>query len=476
MTESIINRIKETKFVDGGDSILIGFSGGPDSVCLLHALHQLSEPLSLKLYAAHLNHHLRGMDSNEDAAFAVNFSREREIVCLVKSVDVVKYAEKHGMSLETAGRACRYQFFEEVAVKVKADKIALGHHRNDQAETLLMNLIRGTGLEGLTGMPPVRGKIIRPLIRCSRKEIEDYCHRLALPYRVDHTNKETAYFRNKVRIHLIPQLETYQPKVLESIGKTAELLEQDKAYFEEVVSRKFQEIVVKTNRDHIKLDRTKLEGCHPAILSRVLRKAYYSLEKSGQTLQYDQLIGIIEGLSKGKTEKTYQLPGKIAVLLRRQEVYFTGEAFHPSDHDHAKKTGEMQPISLKIPGITNLPSKKGSIHCEVLNVEKVTKTSRDPFCQMFDMDLLPINTVLRNRREGDWIKPLGMTGTKKLKDFLIDQKIPLDERNKTLLLACGQEILWIVGHRISESIKISKKTRKVVRMHYRPHREKEGLE
>lgn len=476
MEEAIIDKIKKTKLINAGDSILVGFSGGADSVCLLHGLYKLSKPLSLTIYAAHLNHQLRGMDSNEDAAFALNFAKERQIVCVIKSVDVTTYAEKHGMSLETAGRECRYRFFEEVADKIKADKIALGHHLNDQAETLLMNLIRGAGLDGLAGMPTSRGKIIRPLMKCSRREVETFCADHALNYREDATNKETDFFRNKVRIQLIPQLQSFQPTVLESMAKTVELLEQDKAYFEEVVFQEFQTLVLQQDDDHVEMERKKLENCSPAILSRILRKAYYTIQKSNHTMEFHPIKRIMQGLRDGKIDKTYQLPGKISVVLGKESVCFAKESYGLSRLDPFQKYGERKSIPLKIPGVTNLPWENGNILCEVINSQKPPKISNNPLCQVFDRHRLPSNLVVRNRRDGDWIRPLGMEGSKKLKDFFIDNKIPVEERDRIFLLAHDQEILWIIGYRMSEEVKVSKKTRKVVRMHYRPNKEKESFE
>ena len=474
MKESIIEKIKKTKLIKSGDTILVGFSGGPDSVCLLNALHEIAESFSLTIYAAHLNHNLRGMESNEDASFAVNFTRKHNIACVVKSIEVAEYASRTGVSLEMAGRICRYRFFEEVAEKSGIDKIAVGHHLNDQAETLLMNLIRGSGLEGLTGIPAVREKIIRPLIQCRREEIIDYCHRYNLPYRIDATNQETDFFRNKIRNRIIPEMEIFRPNLMESMGKTIELLEQDRDYIEEVVEAKYQDAVRFKSLECISLDYVTVSKEHPAVVSRILRRAYHDLEKTGHTVGFSHIKTVMENLRKGTYGKEYQLPGKIIVKLKTEEIVFAAEGYF--ENRVADPDASKDPTMLKIPGITILPGSDSSIYCEVLRVQKVSERNEGPHCQIFDKEKLPEELVVRTRSPGDWIKPLGMEGTKKLKDFFIDQKIPAEERDQISLLAHEKEIFWVVGHRISDRAKVTAATQKVVKMQYRPGKEKTGCE
>ncbi|RQD67074.1 MAG: tRNA lysidine(34) synthetase TilS [Tindallia sp. MSAO_Bac2] len=474
MKESIIEKIKKTKLIKSGDTILVGFSGGPDSVCLLTALHEIAESFSLTIYAAHLNHNLRGMESNEDASFAVNFSRKHNIACVVKSIEVAEYASRTGVSLEMAGRICRYRFFEEVAEKIGIDKIAVGHHLNDQAETLLMNLIRGSGLEGLTGIPAVRKKIIRPLIHCRREEIIDFCHRRNLPYRIDATNQETEFFRNKIRNRIIPDMETCQPSLMESMGRTIELLEQDRDYIEEVVEAKYQDAVRFKMLECISLDYETVSKEHPAVASRILRRAYHDLEKTGQTVSFSHIKNVMENLRKGTYGKEYQLPGKIIVKLKTEEILFAAERYF--ENRAAEPDVSKDQTTLKIPGITHLLGSDSSIYCEVLRVQKVSERNEGPYCQIFDQEKLPQELVVRTRSTGDRIKPLGMEGTKKLKDFFIDQKIPAEERDRIVLLAHENEIFWVVGHRISDRAKVTTDTQKVVRMQYRPGKEKTGCE
>ncbi|SFH73499.1 tRNA(Ile)-lysidine synthase [Tindallia magadiensis] len=460
----IIEKVIESKQVNMNDHIVVGFSGGADSVCLLHALFQLADTYRLQIVAAHLNHNLRGMDSNEDATFAMNFARRHQITCVVKSVDIAKRSKEEGVSLETAGRMSRYQFFEEVAEKIGANKIALAHHQNDQAETVLMNLIRGAGLEGLSGMPMARDKIIRPLLHCQRDQIEEYCRYWELPYQIDQSNQETEYFRNKVRLELIPKMKEYQPNFIESVGKASILLEQDRQYIEEKVEEAYSEVLCYKTDKVISINRSKLIQYHPSIVSRIIRKAYVFFNTSEQTISFDQLHHVVSLLNQKKTEKEVQLPGNIRAVFKADEINIgRKEDIEKSD---SVETMEKA-IPLKIPGITRLFPQNGYIRCDVFNVGKMKNRGKDPYCQYFDFDQLPEPMVIRNRREGDRLKPIGMNGSKKLKDFFIDQKIPVEKRNAIPLIASENEILWVVGHRISELVKVTQKTKKVLKIQFR---------
>ncbi|SDY58261.1 tRNA lysidine(34) synthetase TilS [Tindallia californiensis] len=460
----IIKKVIESKQLNVNDHIVVGFSGGADSVCLLHALFQLADTYRLQIVAAHLNHNLRGMDSNEDATFAMNFARRHQITCVVKSVDIAKSAKEEGISLETAGRISRYQFFEEVAEKIGANKIALAHHQNDQAETILMNLIRGAGLEGLSGMPMVRDKIMRPLLHCRREQIEEYCRYWDLPYQIDQSNQETEYFRNKIRLELIPKIKKYQPNVIESIGKTSVLLEQDRQYIEEKVEEAYSEVLCYKTDKVISISPSKLLQYHPSIVSRVIRKAYMFFNTREQTISFDQVHHILSLLDQKKTEKEVQLPGEIKVLFKTDEIKIGKK--EDIEKSYSEETMK-EAIPLKIPGITRLVQRNGYFRCEVVNIEKMKNRGKDPYCQYFDFDQLPEHIVVRNRREGDRLKPLGTNGSKKVKDFFIDQKIPVEKRNMIPLIASENEILWVVGHRISELVKITQKTKKVLKIQFR---------
>lgn len=457
MAVNLIQSIKQKNIIKLHDCVVVGLSGGPDSVCLLHALSQLQKPLSLTIYAAHLNHNLRGMDANQDAAFTMAFSKQLGIHCIVKSEDVEAVARKEKLSIEAAGRQCRYRFLEEVSDKIGADKIAVAHHLNDQAETLLLHLLRGSGLTGLVGMVQQRERIIRPLLEISREEILRYCDEHQLVYRLDATNEEPVVMRNRVRLELIPLMETYNPEVVRALGRTASLLERDERALNTLAEVALEQSI-KANDTGV-YDLHSLRSLPDAVLSRVIRCIWRAQTETNHTLLMVHVENIMKAVRNPVQEKHFQLPGAVTVIVTPDELVCAGE------QDLLEPRPPMPPVMIRENGTTWLPQGRGCIR---VTHKKAIKpmVSNNPFKQILSADYLTEDLILRHRYQGEHWEPLGLGGKKSLKKTFMEMKIPRDERNQQLLLCHGNQVIWIVGNGISERVRVTAETKEVLVVEY----------
>ncbi len=458
MATNLIQRIKQNNIIKPHDCVVVGLSGGPDSVCLLHALTQLQKNMSLTIYAAHLNHNLRGMDANQDAGFAMAFSKKLGIHCIVKSEDVEAVARKEKLSIEAAGRQCRYQFLEEVADKIGADKIAVAHHLNDQAETLLLHLLRGSGLTGLVGMIQQRERIIRPLLSISREEILRYCDEHQLAYRLDTTNEEPVVMRNRVRLELIPLMETYNPEVVRALGRTASLLERDERTLNTLAEEAIKQ--GKKVKDKVVHDLNSLKSLPDAVLSRVIRGIWRSQTETNHTLLMVHVENVMKAVRNPVQEKNFQLPGGVTVFVTPHELVCTGE------HVVLTSKAPMSPVMIKENGTTWLPQGRGCIRATREKISIPMKMSNNPYKQILSADCLKEELILRHRYQGEHWEPLGLGGKKSIKKTFMEMKIPREERNQQLLLCHGKQVIWIVGNGISERVRVTPETKEVLVIEY----------
>lgn len=462
MTVNLIQSIKQQHIIKPHDCLVVGLSGGPDSVCLLHALSQLKKTMPLTLYAAHLNHNLRGMDANQDAGFAMAFSKQLGIHCIVKSEQVEEVAKREKLSIEAAARQCRYNFLEEVANKIGADKIAVAHHLNDQAETLLLHLLRGSGLTGLVGMVQQRERIIRPLLKIRREEILRYCEEHQLTYCHDATNDEPVVMRNRVRLELIPLMETYNPEVVKALGRTAALLERD----EEALNTLSEEAWAQCSRQDQKdtFETHSLKNLPDAILSRVIRRIWRSQTETNHTLQLVHVEQVMKAVRTSLGEKHFQLPGGVTLTVTREELVCRGIK------DECVTKPAMPPVVIRDQGTTWLPQNRGSIRVLRRKAVFPLALSDNPYRQVLAADSLKKDLILRHRRQGEYWEPLGLGGKKSLKKTLMEMKIPRDERDQQLLLCHGDQVMWVIGSGISERVRVTDETKEVLVIDYDPGR------
>lgn len=411
----MLAKVKRTvslyKMLSNEDKVLVGLSGGPDSVCLLHILRQFP----VKLYIAHLNHGLRGEEADKDQEFCLELGKRLGIPVFTKKVRIKRS--------EDSARKARYKFLEETAHKIGANRIALGHNADDQVETVLMRLLRGTGVKGLAGIPPVRKHgdllIIRPLINVWREEILNYLKKRSISYRIDSSNLKTDFFRNRIRHRLIPYLKRYNPNikgVLLNLGNNMAMLNEDFNTFME------QEIV----------------------------KRY--MDRIGMGLSARHIDEIMNLMRTRQGTKILNLPKGIKVVREYDRLIFC------KDKD-VKKNFEIQ---LPIPGKVKIPGSNIFITSRLCKLPK--KIERNLFEVMLDYDRIKGLLKIRNRRPGDVFHPIGLNGKKKVKDIFIELKIPQRLRDKIPLVVSGSEICWIPGYRIGERFKITPETKQVVKI------------
>jgi len=456
LIEKVLDTIEKYRMLSKGDKVIVGVSGGPDSMCLLHVLLGIRDSIGLEIVAAHVNHSLRGEDADQDEEYVEEFCRSNKIQFKAIKADVHKISMERGVSEETAGRDIRYEFFEKLKREYHADKIAIAHNLNDQAETVLMRIMRGTGLEGLAGIKPVRDNIyVRPLLFCSRAEIEEYCSLYKLNPRIDKTNFESIYVRNKIRLELIPYMErNFNKDIINVLNRLALNSKVDSEYLEQEAENKYK--MYCTYKDYKVIISKEAFHEHEAIITRLIRKAFEKV--CGDLKNFERLhIYQVMDLQKNGTGKHVVFPnnavaynnyGDISIYIR----------------DQGSKTEESSPAIYELHmGENSLKDLKLKVTLEKLPVSDLGQ-DEGLYTKYFDGGKTSGKIILRFRKPGDKFKPLGMAGTKKLKDIFINLKVTQEERDKTPLICFGDEIAWIVGSRISNSFKIDKNTKEVLKI------------
>ncbi|MGO5064502.1 tRNA lysidine(34) synthetase TilS [Clostridium sporogenes] len=454
MKDVVINTIKKYNMIEANDRVIVGVSGGPDSMCLLHMLCLLKDELKIKnIYVAHINHGIRGAESDADEKYVENFCCMNNLDFFSKTIDMNKIAKEKGISSESAGREARYDFFDYLKRKLDAQKIATAHNANDQAETVLMRIMRGTGLQGVEGINPIRdGVYIRPLINVLREDIENYCERYKLNPRIDKTNSQNIYTRNKIRLELIPYIkDNFNKDIVNTLCRFSNIVSKDNVYLEEVSKFKFEKYCTKKSQKVIIDKRAFLE--HESISTRILRKAILYINKNLYNLEMKNIYDILE-LSLNTTGKVVNLPSNI----KAENVY--GDIHLYKENNYINKVNNTE-CELKI-GFNKIEDLNINIKLyDIKDHDHNINSSK--YVQYFDCDKISNEKIyLRNRKNGDKFTPLGMKGNKKLKDFFIDLKIPREERDKLKLVCFGREIAWIIGYRTSNNFKIDKNTKNVL--------------
>ncbi len=436
MRKKAEDAIRKFHMFPQGAEIVVGLSGGADSVALLHVLCGRKADFDWNITAVHIHHGLRGDAADKDQKFVEKFCEKLNVPCIVKKYDVKAEAKKRKLGEEEAGRLLRYEAFREIAGE--GGHIAVAHHRKDQTETVLMRLCRGTGMKGLVGMRPVRGDICRPLLFCSREEIEAYCKENNLDWREDATNFEDNYTRNKLRLRVLPLLEEINPKAEEHIAKTAELLAMEEDFLEGQADVCYRAVKRESLLEEVHLDREKLNALHPAMKKRVLRKAL------GEFLTADvsqPQLDALENLLQKESGRSRDLLGGIFAENRYDVLVLSRKKEKTEGYSYALPFGERVYIPEQDIFIT-------------ASLEKMENA------QAFDLDKIEGELFCRSRKTGDVLSL--KTGRKKIKDLFIDLKVPRNERDSLPLITAGQEVLWAVGLRVSEKYKADENTKKVL--------------
>lgn len=407
-------------------SVLVALSGGADSVALLHIMCELSKKYHFKVYAAHINHMLRGEDADKDEAFSKTLADNIGITLFILRKNVREFAESEGISEELAGRKVRYDFFDKLMNEYEIEYTATAHHKNDNAETILMNFMRGSSIKGLSGIPYKRDKYIRPLLDCSRLDIEEYCQNNSLNFVTDKTNLETIYTRNKIRRLLIPYLQSnFNPNIVDTITKNAGIIAEDDDFISEVANTTFSEIV--TNNS---VSINELMGLHKSIALRVIRKMLENCCGIADISSY--VIENIYGIAK--KNKTGLFADITATVRAKTEYGILSIGTIDADCPNFA-------YSVKIGESKFIPELGYTVHTAYADCIKPDK--KEYFSIPNGIDEI----IVRNRRSGDIFFPSGMNGKKSIKSYMINKKIPKHQRSRTGLITVDDKIVWIIGYR-----------------------------
>lgn len=436
MFEQVRRTIDRYSMIAQGDRIIVSVSGGPDSAALLHLLHRLSGEVGLTLHVFHMDHGLRGPDSTADAAYVRSFAERLGLPCTVVALQPGALKHQAG-SLQANARTARYEALAALAHSIGDTKIALGHNRDDQAETVLMRFLRGAGARGLAGIPPVRTEgsltYIRPLLEVPRNDIETYCRQHELFARLDQSNFEPTYLRNRLRLELLPHLAaTYNPGIRENLAQLASVMRDEDEFLDTLAEESLQRCLAAG--EGVVLTGGVLLSEPLALARRVVRLAARRVAGAGYDLGLDSVTRVLEAAGRPAGSLEVPLPDGLVVLVEYGLVRF-------------RKAGTEQPVPdltwpLTVPGLTLVPE---------MGLEVTVQrhgTPHGPLEAAFDPTTLPGPLTIRCRRPGDRIYPTGMEGSKKVQDLLIDAKVPKRLRDQVPLLVAGNEVLWVIGHRL----------------------------
>ena len=449
----VLENIEKYKLIDKKDNVLIGLSGGPDSVFLFHILKDLRKELDFNLHIAHVNHGIRGKEALKDQIFVEDLAKQYNLPFYLKLADMDGYAREHNLSSEEAGREIRYDFFNEILDRLGGGKIAVGHNKSDQVETMLMRFFRGTGIDGLRGIEYKNNNIIRPMLNIRREDLENYLKENGLESRIDKTNLETIYNRNKIRLETIPHIEkNYNPNLIDTVFRSSDNFKEDSDFLESYTDEIYKKIT-KRSKDMVLIDKESFLKEHRSIRSRILRKIIENIKGDLQGITQQHIVNSLDFIEMGNTGKMIDLLEDIKVFISYDRIK-VGKNIEIYKEDFCfDLVGEK----------TKIDELKIEVELEVMDIDKFKTFGQNPYIKYFDYDKIKSNLQIRNRRNGDVFQPFGMDGrSKKVKDFFIDEKVPRDERDKVLFLTENDNILWLVGYRINDNYKITESTEKVL--------------
>lgn len=460
MLNKVIAYIEQNQLIKKKDKLIIGISGGADSVCLFLILKQLIECYELKLLLVHVNHGIRGEEAKADEMFVKNLSEQHSILCICKYRDIKALAKEKGLSEEEAGRIARYEIFEQIRVQHEYDKIAVAHNKNDCAETMLFQLFRGSGLKGISGITPKRDCIIRPLLDCTREEIEGYLKNLGQQFVTDKTNLCADYSRNKIRLNILPYVkEEINEKAVEHIADTAQMVSEAEQYINKNIQIMYDRVVSVKNGKYF------IETCNFSELENIIKKgiiykAITSLAKKKRDIDRKHVNAVMELLHKQVGKETMLPYHIIAVRM------YDGVLLKVQKGDGQKGSTVLnQGIKAEIGHKYHLEQFGCDIAFEKMEkMEDWIEIPKNNCTKWFDYDRINNVIIIRNRQSGDYLEINKQGGRKKLKDYFIDQKIPRESRDEIPVLADGNHVMWILGSRISEYYKVTEKTKNILKV------------
>jgi tRNA(Ile)-lysidine synthase len=449
------------RMLSGGETVVVAVSGGPDSMALLKVLEHLREELALRIVVAHFNHGLRGEESARDEEFVRRSAAQTNLVLECGRADIPRLLPSSKRSMEDLCRRKRYDFLCTVAGRCGAQRIALGHHLHDQAETVLMNLLRGSGPRGLKGMQPMRNALlIRPLLERGRDEILRFVEECGIEYVRDSSNVSERFLRNRLRKSLLPEMRHFNPRLDVALVKTAEILRNEDQYLQEIVEERLRGWGTPRKAEAFEVPVDALRLLHPALENRILKELLERMTPEGTGIGYEHILAVARMIARLDSCGEISLPNgivarcdsgkKILILKKRDREDMGGE----------EKTGAACEFSVEPPAVVAMDDIGAALHFSWAEREGMDFSVAGR--AYMDGGRIEYPLVVRNRRPGDRFQPLGMAEHKKLKDFFIDMKLPRERRDGVPLVADQKSILWVAPWRLSERVKITGATRKIL--------------
>jgi tRNA(Ile)-lysidine synthase len=459
MKNNTLRRARETierySMIEPGSTVLAAVSGGADSVALLYLLAELRKSLNFDLSVAHLNHSLRGAESDADEVFVTKLAETLGLDFYHKTADVRALSGQNKLSLEEAGRIARREFLLRTSAERGCASIATGHHGDDQAETVLLRLIRGAGVRGLAAIEPSTGEgFIRPLLECGRRELRCYLKDRRLAFREDPSNLDRSFLRNRIRHDLMPVLERdFNPSIARVLRRTSANMAGIESLLSSIGAKALEDVLKEQTGDMMSLDSRRLRAYDKVAWGYVFRRAYETLAGDSKSLTRNHIEAFADLVAGGRSGTEIHLPGAMraaieygTVLIRRHKP-------------RRISTGGEKDVLL--PGLTPLPDAGGVLEASLVGAEDLPSdlTGAGPAVEFFDVEGISTPLKVRARQQGDRIRPFGSGGTKKLKDLLIDLKIPQEKRDRLPVLTDGLGLLWVVGLKRSDRAKITGNTK-----------------
>jgi tRNA(Ile)-lysidine synthase len=443
-------KIKRTvdrfRLLKKGDKVLVACSGGADSVALLAALFELQPVYSLRLCLAHFNHRLR-RSADRDERFVIETARRNSIPVYLRREDIRSYALKQGLNIEEAGRQRRYEFLRATAARIKATKVATGHTLNDQAETVLLRLLRGSGPGGLAGIAPmIDGLIIRPLLDVERSEVEAYLREKKITFYEDESNRDLRFMRNRLRLLLIPYLqEHYEPKIIRNLARLAEIVREDEEWLRKIAGQRMEKALTR-RKGRLQLDAALLAAFPRALARRCVREFILRLKGDLRRISLEN-VEAVRRLGEGGE---LHLPGGLVMVREKNQVFLKDRRGKPASYEHiwdGKRALEIGGAGLRFTG-------------KRISARTVTRTRFDDDRKAcLDAGKIHFPLIVRSRREGDRYRPLGAPGRKKLKELMRAKGIPLRERDRRPVFLSSGQIIWVLGLPVAEDYKVKPQTK-----------------
>ncbi len=456
------------------DAVVVAVSGGADSTALLNLLVELNQTgdWRLRLHVAHLNHQLRGSHSDQDAVFVQVSADSLSLPCTIDRRDVKSVAERDSSGMEEAARRERYAFFERVSIQTGSKVVTVGHHADDNAETILHRVLRGTGVRGLAGIPRSRPlslgsdiRLIRPLLRISKAALRTYLTDAGIPFREDLSNASNEPMRNRIRNILLPRIEAdVNPQVREALTRLGEQAQWLQEFLRETAERTFESLIVSKTDQALVLNAEALARKSRIVQTELIRQAYVSFGMGEQDLAFSHLVAALELIREPSSGKQTRLPGGMTLEKRYQQLIFS----LPSEEARENVSEE---VAVHLPGLTLLPVRRLEIECNELEASASDipqlRRAANRYDEYVDRNAVRDPLVVRGKRPGERFCPLGAPGSKKLADFLADAKVDPRDRQRLAVLCDQLGPIWVIGHRIDDRVKLTELTRRVLHLRAR---------